>query len=272
VYLIFQPAEEAGGGAREMIRDGLFKRFPMEAIFGIHNWPGLKVGQFAIASGPIFGSSSTFRILIRGKGAHAAFPHEGIDPLSVACQMVPAFQTIMTRNKRPIDPGVISVTMIHAGEANNVIPETCELQGTVRTFTLEVLDLIERRMRQIAEATCRAFEAICHFEFQRHYPPTINHLRETEFARNLLNTLVGQHNVLAFEPTTGAEDFSYYLLEKPGCYFVIGNGEGGHRISGHGGGPCMLHNSSYDFNDALVPLGGSMWAHLAQAWLQASEG
>ena len=267
IYLIFQPAEEGGGGAREMIKDGLFERFPMEAIFGIHNWPGLQAGQFAIKSGPVFGSSNTFKIIVRGRGAHAAFPHEGIDPLPVACQMVQAFQTIITRNKRPSDPGLISVTMIHAGEAANVVPDTCEIQGTVRTFTLEVLDLIEQRMRQIAEATCSAFEATCEFEFHRSYPPTINHPKETEFARSFLSTLVGKENVLEFEPTMGAEDFSFYLLQKPGCYFVIGNGDGVHRTSGHGAGPCVLHNSSYDFNDELIPLGGSMWVRLAEKWL-----
>jgi amidohydrolase len=267
VYLIFQPAEEGGGGAREMIRDGLFERFPMEAIFGIHNWPGLAVGQFALRSGPVFASSNDFRITIHGRGAHAAMPHNGIDPLPVACQMVQAFQTIISRNKRPIDAAVISVTMIQAGEATNVVPESCQLQGTVRTFTVDVLDLIEQRMRQVAQATCQAFDARCEFTFHRNYPPTINHERETQFARELLTSLVGMENVKEFEPTMGAEDFSYFLLEKPGCYFVIGNGDGSHRSSGHGGGPCMLHNPSYDFNDQLIPLGGSMWVRLAERWL-----
>src|SRR5689334_9040645 len=146
VYLVFQPAEEGGGGAREMIKDGLFDKFPMEAMFGAHNWPGMKAGQFALKSGPVFASSNEFKITIRGKGAHAAMPHNGVDPVPIACQMVQAFQNIISRNKRPIDAGVISVTMIHAGEATNVVPDSCELQGTVRTFTLEVLDLIERRM------------------------------------------------------------------------------------------------------------------------------
>jgi amidohydrolase len=267
VYLIFQPAEEGGGGAREMIKNGLFDLFPMEAIFGIHNWPGLEVGQFAIKSGPAFASSNEFKIIIHGKGAHAAMPHNGIDPLPVACQMVQAFQTIISRNKRPIDAGVISVTMIQAGEATNVVPDSCELQGTVRTFTLDVLDMIEQRMRRIAAATCQAFEATCEFTFKRNYPPTINHPKEVEFARNLLSGLVGAHNVKEFEPTMGAEDFSFFLLEKPGCYFVIGNGDGSHRIGGHGTGPCMLHNPSYDFNDELIPLGGSMWVRLAEDWL-----
>jgi amidohydrolase len=269
VYLIFQPAEEGGGGAREMIKDGLFQRFPMEAVFGVHNWPGLAAGQFALLSGPVFASSNEFRIIIRGRGAHAAMPHNGVDPVPVACQMVQAFQTIISRNKRPIDAGVISVTMINAGEATNVIPESCELRGTVRTFTIAVLDMIERRMRQVAEATCQAFEASCEFHFNRNYPPTINHPRETRFAREFLSSLVGAQNVKDFEPTMGAEDFSYFLLEKPGCYFVIGNGEGSHRSDGHGAGPCMLHNPSYDFNDELLPLGGSMWVQLAQQWLRS---
>jgi amidohydrolase len=270
VYLIFQPAEEGGGGAREMIRDGLFERFPMEAIFGAHNWPGLGVGQFALRSGPVFASSNEFKITIRGKGAHGAMPHLGIDPVPVACQMVQAFQTILTRNKRPLDTGVISVTMIHAGEATNVVPETCVLEGTVRSFTPEVLDLIERRMRVVAESTCAAFEAQCEFEFSRNYPPTVNHDAETAFARAVMAEVVGTENVLDFEPTMGAEDFSYFLQAKPGCYFVIGNGDGAHREGGHGMGPCMLHNPSYDFNDELIPLGATLWVRLAERWLKTA--
>ena len=271
VYLVFQPAEEGGGGAREMIKDGLFDKFPMEAMFGAHNWPGMAAGQFAVRSGPVFASSTEFKIVIRGKGSHAALPHNGIDPVPVACQMVQAFQTIITRNKRPIDAGVISVTMIHTGEATNVVPDSCEIQGTVRTFTLEVLDLIERRMKAIAEATCQAFEATCEFSFHRNYPPTINHAKETDFVRAVLGDVVGPQNVQEFEPTMGAEDFSFFLLEKPGCYFLIGNGDGTHREGGHGLGPCMLHNPSYDFNDELIPLGGSMWVRMAETWLNSPK-
>jgi amidohydrolase len=269
VYLVFQPAEEGGGGAREMMKDGLFEQFPMEAIFGAHNWPGMAVGQFAVKPGPCFASSNEFKITIRGKGSHAALPHNGIDPVPVACQMVQAFQTIITRNKRPIDAGVISVTMIHAGEATNVVPDDCVLEGTVRTFTLPVLDLIERRMKEVAEHTCAAFGAECDFEFHRNYPPTINHEAETAFFRKVAAEVAGAQNVLDFEPTMGAEDFSYFLLEKPGCYFLIGNGDGAHRQGGHGLGPCMLHNPSYDFNDDLIPLGATLWVRLAQAWLAA---
>jgi hippurate hydrolase len=271
VYLVFQPAEEGGGGAREMMKDGLFEKFPMEAIFGAHNWPGMAVGQFALKAGPVFASSNEFKITIRGKGSHAALPHNGIDPVPIACQMVQAFQTIVTRNKRPIETAVISVTMIHAGEATNVVPDACEIQGTVRTFTVEVLDLIESRMKTISEATCAAFEAGCEFEFRRNYPSTVNHPDETEFARQLLGEVVGADNVHEFEPTMGSEDFSYFLQAKPGCYFLIGNGDGAHREGGHGMGPCMLHNPSYDFNDDLIPLGATAWVRLAEKWLGSSR-
>ena len=267
VYLVFQPAEEGGGGAREMIKDGLFKLFPMEAMFGAHNWPGMPAGAFALKTGPVFASSNEFRITLRGKGAHAAMPHLGVDPVPAACQMVQAFQTIISRNKRPAEAGVISVTMIHAGEATNVIPDACVIEGTVRTFTLELLDLIERRMEEMAQGIASAFEVSCEFKFRRNYPPTINHPAETEFVRQTLSAMVGPEMVQEFEPTMGAEDFSFFLQEKPGCYFLIGNGDGSHRIGGHGMGPCTLHNPSYDFNDDLIPLGGSMWVRMAEAWL-----
>jgi hippurate hydrolase len=271
VYLIFQPAEEKGGGAREMMREGLFEKFPMEAVYGMHNWPGMPAGSFAVSPGPVMASSNEFKITIRGKGGHAALPHNGLDPVPVACQMVQAFQTIISRNMKPIDAGVISVTMIHAGEATNVIPDSCELQGTVRTFTMEVLDLIEQRMKLVAEHTCAAFGVECEFEFVRKYPPTINSAPEAAFARQVMAGIVGEANVLAQEPTMGAEDFAFMLQSKPGAYCFIGNGEGSHREIGHGGGPCMLHNPSYDFNDALIPLGASYWVRLAEAWLASGR-
>ncbi|MEY4884376.1 MAG: hypothetical protein RIS34_2230 [Pseudomonadota bacterium] len=267
VYLIFQPAEEGGGGAREMIRDGLFDLFPVEAVFGMHNWPGDQIGQFAVSAGPVMASSNEFKITIHGKGGHAALPHNGLDPVPIACQMVQAFQTIISRNKKPVDAGVISVTMIHAGEATNVIPDHCELQGTVRTFSVEVLDMIEQRMREIATHTCAAFGATCEFAFSRNYPPTINSAREAAFAAKVMGEIVGPANVMAQEPTMGAEDFSYMLQAKPGAYCFIANGDGSHREMGHGGGPCMLHNPSYDFNDDLIPLGATYWVRLAEAWL-----
>jgi amidohydrolase len=236
-------------------------------MFGAHNWPGMQAGQFALKAGPVFASSNEFKITLKGKGSHAAMPHLGLDPVPAACQLVTAFQTIVSRNKRPIDPGVISVTMINAGEATNVVPDSVVMEGTVRTFTLELLDLFERRMKEMTEQLAGAFELQAEFEFRRNYPPTINHPEETAFARRVLTDMVGADNVQEFEPTMGAEDFSYYLLDKPGCYFLIGNGDGSHRLGGHGMGPCMLHNPSYDFNDDLIPLGGSMWVRMAEQWL-----
>ncbi len=268
VYLIFQPAEEGGGGAREMIKDGLFEKFPMEAVYGIHNWPGMPVGKFAVSTGPVMASSNEFKIVIHGKGGHAALPHDGVDPIQAACQMVQAFQTIISRNKKPIDAGVISVTMMHGGEATNVIPDSVEIQGTVRTFTTELIDLIEKRMREIAEHTSAAFGATCDFEFERNYPPTINSAAEASFAAKVMGDIVGAVNVLPQEPTMGSEDFSYMLQAKPGAYCFIANGEGDHRAIGHGGGPCMLHNPSYDFNDDLIPLGATFWVRLAEESLK----
>ncbi|MGJ7545382.1 M20 aminoacylase family protein [Variovorax sp. LT1R16] len=267
VYLIFQPAEEGGGGAREMIKEGLFERFPMDAVFGMHNWPGMKVGQFAVSPGPAMASSNDFKITIRGKGGHAALPHTGIDPVPVACEMVQAFQTILTRSKKPTETGLISVTMIHAGEANNVIPDSCELQGTVRTFTLEVLDLIETRMKKIAEHICAAHDAEVDFHFHRNYPPTVNTPAEADFARQVMAGIVGAENVLPQEGAMTAEDFAFMLQAKPGAYAFIGNGDGAHRDMHHGGGPCTLHNASYDFNDDLIPLGATCWVELAEQFL-----
>ena len=269
VYLIFQPAEEGGGGAREMIKDGMFEKFPMQAVFGMHNWPGAKVGTFAVSPGPVMASSNEFKITIHGKGSHAALPHNGIDPVPVACQLVQAFQTIITRNKKPVDAGVISVTMVHAGEATNVVPDFCVVQGTVRTFTLEVLDLIESRMKQITENLCAAFDAKPEFHFNRNYPPTVNSAAEADFARKVMEGIVGKENVQVQEPTMGAEDFSYMLQAKPGVYCFIGNGDGVHREIGHGEGPCTLHNPNYDFNDDNIAVGAAYWALLAERFLSA---
>jgi metal-dependent amidase/aminoacylase/carboxypeptidase family protein len=185
--------------------------------------------------------------------------------------MVQAFQTIISRNKKPIDAGVISVTMIHAGEATNVVPDSCELQGTVRTFTFEVLDLIEQRMKQVAEHTCAAHGAQCEFEFQRNYPPTINHPRRAEFARKVMASIVGADNVDVQEPTMGAEDFSLHAAGQARCLLLHRQRRRrAPREMGHGGGPCMLHNPSYDFNDDLIPLGATYWVRLAEEWLARS--
>jgi len=270
VYLIFQPAEEGGGGAKRMMDDGLFERFPMEAVFGMHNWPGAPVGSFGVTAGPMMASSNEFKLVIRGKGSHAAQPHKGIDPIMVAVQIAQAWQTIISRNRNPLQAGVLSVTQIHAGSATNVIPDDATMIGTVRTFTVEMLDMIERRMREIAVHTAAAFGAEADFRFHRNYPPLVNHARETAFAVEVLRGIVGPDAVDAdVEPTMGAEDFAFMLQKKPGCYVFIGNGEGDHRAAGHGLGPCNLHNPSYDFNDDLLPLGATYWVRLAEAYLRA---
>lgn len=271
VYLIFQPAEEGFSGAKRMIDDGLFDLFPADAVFGMHNWPGLPEGSFGITPGPIMGGSNNFEIVLNGKGAHAAMPNLGHDPIMAAVHLVQSLQTTITRNLDPLEPAVLSVTQIHSGTADNVIPDSAEIRGTVRTLSEEALDLIEGRMTDIVEHTARAFNCTSKFVFARKYPPTVNHPNEAALCTEVARDLVG--NDLVFEnirPSMGAEDFAFMLKEKPGCYLWIGNGDGDHRTKGHGLGPCTLHNGSYDFNDNLLPVGASFWVNLAWRWLAAN--
>jgi hippurate hydrolase len=268
VIFIFQPAEEGGGGAREMIKDGLFKQFPCDAVFGLHNWPGIPVGDFGVTVGPMMASSNAFQITVKGRGGHAALPHNSADPVIAGVNVVQALQSIITRNKRPVDAAVLSITQFHAGETSNVIPDSAFIGGTVRTFTLEVLDLIETRLREITHGVAGAFDCSAEIEFIRNYPPLINHQQEVDFAVSVITDLVGAGHVdTQIDPTMGAEDFAFMVLEKPGCYVFLGNGDGDHRAVGHGMGPCQLHNPSYDFNDALIPVGVSYWVKLAQRFL-----
>ncbi len=268
VHLIFQPAEEGGAGAQRMIDDGLFERFPCDAVFGMHNWPGFKVGQFGVAPGPAMASSNEFEIRITGKGSHAAMPHLGVDPVFVAVQVVNGLQGIVTRVKKPIDAAVLSVTMIHAGEATNVVPDSAFISGTVRTFSDDVTAQIEDHMRRIVQMTAAAYGAESHVDFRRNYPPTVNHAAEAEFAATVMDDIVGAGNVVrGLEPTMGSEDFAFMLKVRPGAYVFIGNGEGTHRATGHGLGPCTLHNASYDFNDELIPLGATYWIRLVEQYL-----
>jgi metal-dependent amidase/aminoacylase/carboxypeptidase family protein len=249
-----------------MIADGLFEKFPMEAVFGMHNWPGSEVGKFAVSPGPVMASSNEFKVVITGKGGHAALPHNGIDPVPVACQMVQAFQTIITRNKKPVDAGVISVTMIHAGEATNVVPDTCELQGTVRTFTLEVLDLIEQRMQEIAEHTSAAFAhgGASSASTATTRPPS------TPRRGGVRAPGDGRHrrrdNVVRRSPPWAPKTF-LHAAGQAGCLLL--HRQWRRRPPRHGPrrGPCTLHNPSYDFNDDLIPLGATYWVELARAWL-----
>ena len=265
VYLIFQPAEEGGAGARRMIEDGLFEQFPMDAVYGMHNWPGMAQGTFGVVAGPMMASSNEFKVIVRGKGCHAAQPHRGVDPVMLAVQIAQGWQTIISREKSPLDTAVLSITQIHAGSATNVIPDEAVMIGTVRTFTTGVLDLIEQRMRDIATHTAAGFRASVDFTFKRNYPPLVNHAAETAIAVEAMRAVVGDDQVdVNVEPTMGAEDFAFMLQAKPGCYVFIGNGEGDHRDGGHGLGPCQLHNGSYDFNDNLLPIGASYWVRLAE--------
>ena len=270
VYLIFQPAEEGGGGADAMIKDGLFERFPMQAVYGMHNWPDLDVGQFAVSAGPVMAAFNRFRILVRGKGCHAAMPHLGLDPVPVAAQIIMALQTILSRNANPQDAGVLSVTTVHAGQAANVIADTCELTGTVRTFSNELMAFIEQRMRDIVQHLCLAHGMGFEFDFIPGYPPTVNHVDQVDIARRVMAAIVGETKVLRQQPTMGAEDFAFMLQQIPGCYCFIGNGSGTHRLGGHGAGPCTLHNGSYDFNDDILALGASYWVRLVEACLPLS--
>ncbi len=272
IYLIFQPAEEGGGGARRMIEQGLFQQFPMQAVFGMHNWPGAKAGSFGVTAGPMMASSNEFELIIHGKGCHAAQPHKGIDPVMIAVQIAQSWQTIVSRNVSPHQSAVLSITQIHAGSATNVIADDASMIGTVRTFSTDTLDLIEQRMAEVAQHTAAAFNASVEFRFKRNYPALINHRNETDFAITVMRDLVGEANVNPeVEPTMGAEDFAFMLQHKPGCYVFLGNGEGEHRMAGHGLGPCNLHNPSYDFNDDLLPIGASYWVCLAQAYLKKTS-
>ena len=208
----------------------------MEAVFGMHNWPGMPPGKFGLTPGPIMASSNEFSIVIKGKGTHAGMPNLGIDPVMAAVQMAQSLQTIITRNRNPLDAAVLSITQIHAGSADNVVPNHAELRGTVRTFTLDVLDLIERRMEEIARHTCAAMDCEVEFKFQRNYPPTINHPDEAAFCAEVLRGIVGEDMVDDHvQPTMGAEDFAFMLQELPGCYVWIGNGMGEHRAHGRTG-------------------------------------
>jgi hippurate hydrolase len=268
IHFIFQPAEEGGGGAREMMADGLFTLFPCDAVFGMHNWPGMVEGSFGVIAGPMMASSNEFKITLKGKGAHAALPHNGADPVLAIAQLATALQSIITRNKKPVDTAVLSITQIHAGFASNVIPDDAWLSGTIRTFTIPVLDLIEQRLREIAQGIGQAFNCSVDIEFERNYPPLINHPVETAFAQKVIQDSFGHDQFVAStEPTMGAEDFAFMLEKVPGCYVFIGNGDGDHRALGHGMGPCHLHNPSYDFNDRLLPIGASYWVHLVRAFL-----
>ena len=264
VYFIFQPAEEAEGGAEVMVKEGLFEKFPVEAIYGMHNWPGMPVGEFAIAPGPMMAAFDVFDLVIRGQGSHGAMPHQGVDSIVVASQVVSALQSITSRNTDPIDALVVSVTQIHGGDAYNIIPDEVILRGTVRSFREEVRDMVEPAVKRIADGVCAAYGATAELHYEKRYPATVNSVEETELAAEAATEIVGSEAINRSPvPSMGSEDFAYMLREKPGSYVWVGNG------AGEGG--CMLHNPGYDFNDDIIPIGASYWATLVEQVLSAER-
>ncbi|MGF1527155.1 MAG: M20 aminoacylase family protein [Candidatus Competibacterales bacterium] len=255
--VIFQPAEEGGAGAKAMLDDGLMDRFAIQQVYGMHNMPGLPVGQFALRPGGIMAATDFFEIKVEGRGGHAARPHDCIDPATVAVQLVQGFQTIVARNVDPLESLVISTTQIHLGDTNNVIPQTATLGGTVRTLTPATRDLAQGRMEAICAAVGQAFGATVSLDYQRLYPVTVNHLRETAFAAQVAGQVVGESHVdAAAPPVMGGEDFSFMLEARPGAFIFIGQGD-----------TAGLHHPRFDFNDAIIPTGCSYWARLVETAL-----
>jgi amidohydrolase len=257
VNLIFQPAEEGLGGGEAMVKDGLFERFPCDAIFGMHNRPGLAIGKFQIRTGPMMAGGAYFDIAITGRGAHGARPEAGIDPVIVASHITTALQTIVARNVRPLDTAVLSITQIHAGDAYNVIPEQAFIRGTARAFAAQTLQLIEDNMRRIASGVAGGFGAVAELDFRILFPPLVNDAAETEFIAETAAEVVGGDNVNRDgNLVMASEDFSYMLNRRPGAYIQIGNGDGT--------GGCEVHNPGYDFNDMALPFGASLFVRLAE--------
>lgn len=268
IVFLFQPGEESGHGARRMIEDGVLHRFPIEAVFAAHNWPGLAAGAFAVNDGPMMASCIEFTITVTGKGGHAAMPQQCLDPIPAACHLALAMQTIVSRTLAPRDEAVVTIATIQAGDAFHVIPNTAVLKGTVRTFSEAVTQTIERRLHELAAGAAASFGVGVAIEFVRKCAPTVNHKAEADFVRDALTEAFGPDAVEPFAPAMTAEDFAFFLEAAPGAYFMIGNGDGKHRAAGHGDGPCTLHNPSYDFNDDVLPLGATAWVRLAEAWLK----
>ena len=257
VHFIFQPAEEGLGGARAMVEDGLFARFPCEAIFGMHNRPGMPLGKFAVRSGPMMAGGAFFDIDIEGRGAHGARPEAGVDSVLVAAHVTAALQSIVSRNVRPVDTAVLSVTQIHGGNAYNVIPQSARLSGTVRAFSSEVMDLIGRNMARVAEGMAACFGAKAKTDFRIIFAPLVNDAEEADFAASVCVDIAGADSVRR-DPALimASEDFSFMLNEVRGCYINIGNGDGE--------GACEVHNPSYDFNDKALPYGASFFARVVE--------
>ena len=257
VHFIFQPAEEGLGGGEAMVQDGLFERFPCDTIFGMHNRPGLAVGKFQIRTGPMMAGGAYFDITVTGRGAHGARPEAGIDPVIIASHITTALQTVISRNVKPLDTAVLSVTQIHAGDAYNVIPEQAFIRGTVRAFSSETMMLIEQNISRIASGVAAGFGGTAELDFRLIFPPLVNDTTEAEFIADTAATLVGEDNINRNgNLVMASEDFSYMLDRRPGAYIQIGNGDSS--------GGCEVHNPGYDFNDAALPLGATLFARLAE--------
>jgi hippurate hydrolase len=260
VYFVFQPAEENEGGGRVMVEEGLFERFPMRAVYGMHNWPRLPAGSFAMRAGPLMGAYDIFEIVATGKGAHAAMAYMGKDPMLFVAHAITALQTIVARNLHPQDAGVVTVTQVHGGDTWNVIPQEVVLRGTVRTFKREVQDLIEQRLRGIVAGVAATFDMSATVRYERRYPATVNSETETGYAIAAAGAVVGAANVDTNPtPEMGSEDFAFMLQAKPGCYVWLGAGRGPDTPN--------IHSPHYDFNDDVLSIGASYWVTLAEQQL-----
>lgn len=262
VVFVFQPAEEGGGGAKRMVEEGFFERYPVREVYGMHNWPGLPVGQFAVHSGPVMAGTERFRIVLRGRGTHAAMPHLGDDVIAAGAALVQSLQTVVSRRVDPLQAAVLSVTRFHAGHAFNVIPAEAELAGTVRAFSPELFSRIREALERIGQGVASAYGLSLDVEWDEGYPPTINTASAAARCAEAAVALVGAQNVCREAlPSMGAEDFAFFLQHRPGAYVWIGNGPGE--------GGCLLHSPHYDFNDELLSLGAAYWATLVTHVLSA---
>lgn len=258
--LIFQPAEEGLAGARRMLEDGLFERFPCDAVFAMHNMPGYPVGKFGFLPGPFMASSDTVIIRVQGCGGHGAMPHKAVDPIVVCASLTMALQTVVARNVPPLETAIVTVGSIQAGQAANVIPDSAEMRLSVRALHPSIRDLLQKRITALAEAQALSFGARAEVDYRRGYPVLVNSAEETALAREVAIDWLGEDGLIPdMLPLTGSEDFAYLLQACPGSYLIIGNGEGE--------GGCMVHNPGYDFNDACLPLGATYWVKLVEHYL-----
>lgn len=261
LQLIFQPAEETGSGARRMLEEGLFERFPCDAVFGLHNWPGVSCGHVGCIEGPAMASVDQAHITVHGKGGHGAEPHNTVDPVLVSAHVITALQSVVSRNVDPLDMGVVTVGSIHGGHASNVIPDSVELKLTARTFRPEVRSLLQQRVPALVEAQAASFGARAEVDYRLGFPPVCNHPAETALAREVAQATLGAARVEdAFRPRTASEDFAFMLQARPGSFVFFGNGDS-----------AGLHNPRYDFNDAILPLAASYWVALAERYLPLQQ-